>query len=97
MKFNSDVNSWIPFGGGVALVPKAGSVNNVYTINKNRVLRIVPAADMYIKFSDDINTAIASNVNILLKAGIETFVSSGQYSFMSASVATANIIELIKS
>jgi hypothetical protein len=99
MHYNNNVNFFVPkhikddttgtINAGLALVPYGAAI--VYTVDKNSIVRIVPAADMYVKFSSAVPTVIADATNILLKANQEYFISSGQCQFMSASVNTANV------
>ena len=75
-------------------ITPAGATN-LYIVGLNQVLRIsVITATVFAKFSNDASMVIADNTNIELQIGTH-FVSSGEYKFMSISVAgNANVIKV---
>lgn len=67
----------------------------VYRNLEKRVVRIVPAADMYILLADDpATTAPTSTTGCLLKANQEYFIDCGKYNFLLADVDTGNVFLL---
>lgn len=67
--------------------------NNLYVGLQKRILRIIPASDMYVAFStvgDGVIVA-SSTTGPLLKANQEYFLDCGDSNFMTASVGTADV------
>jgi len=99
-RFDGNVDYWSPeqdkasgqFGKNLV----ADGANNKYIIGANQIVRIIPVANMNIKFSDNPAEAIADATNILLIADQEYFISSGERKFMIASASTANVIKVLQ-
>lgn len=72
--------------------------DTVYIVNKQKVLRIIAAADTFIRFGEDKATLAAEAVTaangILIKAGEIVQVSSDEFSFMKASAALEQVLPL---
>jgi len=92
-RFDGNVEYWAP-ERMVSLVPAGG--NNKYIVRTQQIVRIIPAADTFIKFTNNPADPIPTNVNILLKADTEYFISSGEFKFLLASLATANIVLVLQ-
>jgi len=92
-RFDGNIDYWCP----EKVLTDTGKV---YTVHREGIVRIIPAADMFIKFGLKEERAAlvatpAGSSDILLKAGEEYFISSGKFELLSVSVNSANVV-LIK-
>jgi len=105
-RFDGNIDYWSPepVKGilGKGLTPY-GSNNIIYQAGKFQILRIIPAADMTIRFlkketgvDPDDNALDTAAGDIVLKAGLEYFISSGESEWMLASVNTANVVPVLQ-
>ena len=106
MKDRSNVNFFLPnqkpdankiIVGGEALTSNTiNGVANTYIVGRDSVIRIIPAADMAVKFvaNNDLGLQAAVTLanGILLKANEEYFLNSGKFECMVATANTANVI-----
>jgi hypothetical protein len=94
MAFNNNLPYWAIDPDKACPLPASGA-NNVYIVGKQRLVRIIPASDTYVRFGTTSSLVLASSTNgALLKANQEYFIGSNECQFMSLSNNTANVVVL---
>jgi len=92
-RFDGNVEYWSP-ESMTKLAPSGA--NNKYIVRSQQIVRIIPAADMFIRFTNDSTDPIPTSANILLKADEEYFISSGENKFLLADLTTANVVIILQ-